>query len=606
MLFKGEKNMKLSHIQIENFRGKHYDFTPQRLNLFFDRNGAGKTSLCDAIRYGLTGMMPPNKVRNASVSIELEDGMIIQRAIGAKGSVQKLNGKRVTRDALDKTIADVIGMPADNKNDPLKNLKIASSAEILMALNSGDLLKALMQYIPEELEFDTVMSYFPNANEEIRKECETAFPKAPETFGIEKLQEAYAYFFEKRKSLNASIREKESAARTLRPTDPQRTIQEIEEEMTQLLLSEKNQEDAAKRQKEFMAALEQRKRQEGTIKRLRALVEHEPEKPKEGMETQLDQIREAAERERNEKSSAAATAQANVEFFRKVLAQLDSPVCVISKSLVCTTDKTGVRTEMEGLLKENEELLKTLNLAISTAEKRISRCIESRKQQEERRKQYEIYTRQKSELEIFEKNLVTVPEAPAKLINLNDLPVKKRKLAEEKKNAEDFAKKQKLLNEIRNDKKQSDLYTQIIRALADNGEVKSGIIQYYLKMFEATCNERAENIAPGYAFRFLPDDGVKIYVKTPRNTNGYLIEALSRGEKIVATFVLADMINQLSGAKILFVDNIEALDDTWMPAFKNLVCSEQFLAGYDHVFICGVNNKDVLETFHGLDANYLS
>lgn len=598
--------MKLSHVQIENFRGKHYDFTPQRLNLFFDRNGAGKTSLCDAIRYGLTGMMPQNKVRNASVSIQLEDGMMIQRMIGTKGAVNRLNGKRVTKEALDKTIADLIGIPAAAKEDPLKNLKIASNAEILMALNAGELLKALLQYIPEELDFDTVMSYFPEVSEDIRKECSTAFPQVPETFGIEKLQEVYAHFFEKRKFLNASIREKEAAVRALRPVEPKRTIQEIEADMTQLLLSEKNQEELVKRQKEFMTAFEQRKKQEETIKRLRTLIEHAPEKPKEGMEVQLDQIREAAEQERNEKSSQAATTKANIQFFRKVLSQLDSQVCVISKSLICTTDKTSVRAEMEGLLEENEELLKTLELAIATAEKRINRSTEARKQQEERRRQYETYCRQKSELEIFEKNLVTVPEAPAQFINLNEIPAKKQKLAAEKKNAEDFLKKQKLLSEIQESKKQSDLYTQIIKALADNGEVKSGIIKYYLQMFEMTCNERAEKIALGYAFRFIPDDGVKIYVKTPRNTNGYLIESLSRGEKIVATFVLADMINQLSGARVLFIDNIEALDDTWMPAFKNLICSEEFLAGYDHVFVCGVNNQDVLATFSGLDANYLS
>lgn len=598
--------MKLLHIKVENFRGKHYDFIPQRLNLFFDRNGVGKTSLCDAIRYGLTGMMPQNKVKNAAVSIQLENNMVIQRATGAKGSVNKLNGKRVTKEALDKTIADVIGMPVTAKDDILKNLKIASSAELLMALNAGELLKVLLQYIPEELEFDTVMSYFPNVNEAIKKECGQVFPQAPEKFGIEKLQEAYIHFRDKRKTLNASIRAQESSVRALRPVEPKRSLQEIETEMTQLLLTEKNQEEAVKRQKEYIAAFEKRKTQEENIRRLRALVEKEPEKPKDGIEEQLDRARATAEQERNEKSSQVATAQTNIEFFKKILSQLDTSACVISKKLICTTDKSGVRAEMEELLEENETLLQKLTLAIATAEKRINQCIEARRQQEEKRRQYELYMRQKAELEILEKNLVMVPEAPARLINLNEIPAKKQALAAEKKNAEDYTKKQQLLKEIQKNKNQSDLYTQIIRALADNGEVKSNIVKYYLQMFEATCNERAKKIAPGYAFRFLPNDGVQIYVKTPQNTNGYLIESLSRGEKIVATFILADMINQLSGARIMFVDNIEALDDVWMPAFKDLICSEEFLSGYDHVFVCGVNNSDVMAVFNGLDANYLS
>ncbi|MSS38008.1 AAA family ATPase [Clostridium porci] len=598
--------MKLLQVKVENFRGKRYDFVPKRLNLFFDKNGVGKTSLCDAIRYGLTGMMPQNKVKNAVVALTMENGIVVERATGQKGSVCKLNGKRVSKEALDKTVADIIGMPVASNDDILRNLKIASSAELLMALNSGDLLKALLQYIPEELDFETVVSYFPNLNDAIKKECSEVFPKMPETFGIEKLQEVYAHFFEKRKNLNASIREKESASRALRPTEPRRSLQEIETEMTELLVNEKSQEDAIKRQKEYMTAAAQRKKQDDAIRRLRMALEKEPEKPKEGMEAQLDHIRATAENERNEKSSQAATVQANIEFFQKTLSRLDDPVCVISKKLTCTTDKSGIRAEMEGLLQANEAQLKKLTAAISVAEKRIAHSIAARQANEEKRRQYEAYTRQKGELEIFEKNLVTVPEAPTQLINVNAIPARKQELAAEKRNAEDYAKKQKLLEEIKNDKAKSDLYTQILTALSDKGEVKSSIIKYYLQTFESTCNDRAKEIAPGYAFRFLPDDGVKIYVKTPKNANGYLIESLSRGEKIIATFVLADMINQLSGARIMFVDNIEALDDEWMPAFRDLVCSEAFLAGYDHVFVCGVNNSDVLSTFKGLEANYLA
>ena len=75
-----EREMELKRIVIENYRGKNFDFEPDRVNLFFKENGFGKTSLCDAIRYGLTGLIPKDDVRNTKVRILFANGLDAERS----------------------------------------------------------------------------------------------------------------------------------------------------------------------------------------------------------------------------------------------------------------------------------------------------------------------------------------------------------------------------------------------------------------------------------------------------------------------------------------------------------------------------------------------
>ena len=49
--------MKIKRIRTQNYRGKNFDLEPAKINLFFAKNGTGKTSLCDAVRYGITGLV---------------------------------------------------------------------------------------------------------------------------------------------------------------------------------------------------------------------------------------------------------------------------------------------------------------------------------------------------------------------------------------------------------------------------------------------------------------------------------------------------------------------------------------------------------------------
>lgn len=597
--------MKIKRIRTQNYRGKNFDLEPAKVNLFFAKNGTGKTSLCDAIRYGITGLIPPDNLHSGAVQIIFENGASIQRARG-KSTVCGMNGKKVTEAAMNAAIADMIGIPVPTdgkRNDVLRDIKIACSSDVLLNLSPADFSRLLMQYIPETLDTDRVLSYFEDQPQEVQDECRKAFPEMPEKFGMKKVQEVYMKYFEDRKKTNVRLKDKSAAARSLNPVNPSRPLEIVQDELTSLLAYEKNQMEAIKRQAEYAAAKRKRDMQEAEIRRLKERIATIPEKPDDAADERLNAMRAETEHVIINKTAHANGLQTNLAFFEKQLRSLDLPTCPLSEKIICTADKTEAREDLENLLRKNRELLSQTQKEISEAERKKAECLRLLGENESKKKAYAEYTKTAAEISAYEKNLVMLPEKPdSSLVNPEELTKKKRILEAEKKNAEDFERKQTLLNEAEEKKKEYALQTGMIRALEDKGPVKTRIIEYYLQQFEGVCNARAAQFAPGYVFKFHPDNGVKIYVKTPTMQSRYYpIVSCSTGEKILASFILTDMVNQLTGSRLMFVDNMEALDLEHMQGLRKLLENPEFTDEYDHIFLCGVNHLDVIKTFMGME-----
>ena len=58
--------MKLKKVQIHNWNGKKFEFAPKKLVYVFHENGYGKSSLLNALRYGISGSLPKAR-RSATV-----------------------------------------------------------------------------------------------------------------------------------------------------------------------------------------------------------------------------------------------------------------------------------------------------------------------------------------------------------------------------------------------------------------------------------------------------------------------------------------------------------------------------------------------------------
>lgn len=592
--------MKIKKIQTKNYRGKNFDLEPAKINFFFAKNGTGKTSLLDAVRYGITGLVPSDDLKGGAVQIAFDNGVSIQRARG-NVSVFGLNGKRSTETAINAAVADMVGLSVDGKKrtDVLRNLKIACSSDVLLCLSPADFSELLMEYVPESIDSERILSYFEGQSEEIISECKKAFPESFGTFGMRKVQEVYQKYLEDRKASGILLREKEVILSGLNPIMPSRPLSAINEDLTSLLASVKEQAYLLKRQAEYDTARQKREMQEKQIALLKKKVKTVPEAPKAGFAEELEAKRQIAERAIIEQTGRLSKIQANIGFFERTLAALDKSACPLSAKLICTTDKTALRAEVNTMLSQNQTLFSQTQQELLAAQKEKEQCMKRKQECDAKRKAYEEYEKICAEISVYEKNLIDLPEKPESVsLDVGTMNRRKLMLEAERTNAEDYEKKTTLSKEADDLRKLYALQTSMIRALEGKGVVRTKIIEYYLQYFESVCNDRAAQFAPGYVFKFHPENGVRVYVKTPTVKDRYYpIESCSNGEKILVSFILTDMLNQLTGTRLMFVDNVEALDHEHMIALAKLLETPEFVNEYDHIFVCGVNHLDVMKTF---------
>lgn len=591
--------MKLKRIAVENYRGKNFDFQPERVNLFFDENGSGKTSLCDAIRYGITGLVPKDDVRNTTVLIRYANGLEAERS-RAKRTTCRIDGERVTEADLNNAIMKAVKISLDD-------IEVASSTEVLSSLKPGDFLKLLLKYLPEQLDFDTVMHYFSKITDEITDECSLIFPSMPEKFDINQIQTAYDYFFTERRGLKSMLQKREGYLNGLHAVEPTRKLEAIDQDIMNLAVQEKEAAGLDKKLREYNAAKQKHESQEQRIKELKQKIKDIGAVKNPGEETPkvLEKKRADAEKLKLQASSNLAAVKSNIQLFERTLAGLDTQKCPISEKLLCTTDKTIVRAEITGLLEKNRKLQTDLENVIHTQDTVLAECSADKAKFDAEKRTYDSLLRYQSELKVYKENLTVVPDKPEADINLESVAEKKAALSREKKNYEEYQKKTDAQKEVDELRRKTKVYDYIVEALADKGEVKNAILSYYLSMFTDACNSCAKAFAPGYELRFVAEDGVKVMVKTPKSKDFVSLEALSNGEGVIAAFVLMDMLNQLSGTNLLFIDNVEALDKENLTALKKLIENPDFQSRYDHIFICGVNHASVTEVFDDINAAFL-
>lgn len=589
--------MQLSKIKVMNWKKKNFDFVPGKLNYCFRQNGYGKTSLLDAIRYGLTGSLPGYLVDGAAVEVmETSSGLDIYRARTGESTSCRLGGpegKKVTEKALNKALVDVSGIS-------LENLKLLSSGDVFSRMKPDDFLSLLSEFIPEQLTYETIISYISGFTEEMDTMLGFYLP-VDGTFGIQTIDECAAAMTDARRGLKANLTQNKQFLATLKTGEVTRTLEQIESELIDIQVAERMAKESEKKQKDYEMMEAKQKKQEAQIKEREAWKETHPAKKPDP--ASLD----GWKRERMEKDAARkkaveghATADAAIKNLERTMRYLDLPTCVISTKLACTTDKSGAKSEVSEALEKNRKLVKQYEDDIKACEARIAEINKAIDGYHVEEKKYNMYQRVENELKMLKEALVTLPEKP-EAGDGTDTAERKKKLEEEKELVTASIHRKKL--EAMNQSLESDItvYTALIDAFADKGPVKTGIIDYYVKEFEQACNTYSAK-AEGFEISFVPEDGVKVYAKTPAAAEPVYYTGLSSGEKLFVSFLVLDMLNQLTGMRMAFIDNLEQLDRRTLEYAHSILTSEEFMESYDHIFVCGVDNQDITEVFAGDDA----
>lgn len=589
--------MKLKEIEIANFKSyDNFHFAPtKKIVALTGKNGKGKSTLLEAIRYSLTGDLPNDaiqfgkKILAVALTLDDEAGTRIFRSKHVtKPSVVKVNDKTTPAKNLHELLETKTGVSHNA-------MQITTSFEFLNSLKPNEFGDFLLSYIPEELTIDEVFDYAPNLSEDAKEELRNMLPAAPVTFGMAELKECYNYYFEQRRFAKKDMDESEVLLNRFKVNGDIRDKFTVEQELNAIIKEEAKSSMYIASIDNYNKAFKLRSEQDAMVKQLTKVINENLSTAPDA--NKIKEIQQTIKRYKQELASCEQTfntlKQSKI-IMTRTLGNLNNSKCPISDKLVCTTDKTTVKQELLdhlALLESNiEELLaRSKDIQVNIAKYEQSAC-----EYHENEVLYNQKTLYQKQLDSYMMNLVDVPEKPVELNTIN-YSSKKQALQME---LDIIQKHQKHLEETQKFSELARYYkvcVEIVNALSTKGIIHESISAHYTEIFENVCNQRVQQLDANYSIKFESNNGVHISLRTSPDEHFKPMQCLSPGEKALLLFVLMDMLNQLNGLRILMMDDLDKLDAESFEHIITLLVSSELLESYDHIFLSAVNHIDTVE-----------
>ena len=609
--------MKIKKLQIMNFQGINgtfqYEFKDV-INALCLKNGSGKTSFINALRYAITGIKPSGDVTNRgadsmAVGMTFHDGTgIIRQDYTDKSARYFMNGKPVTKAVLDEMIQDRAGVLQST-------MKITTSSDVLAGLKPQEFGSLLLSYIPETLTKEKLKTLI---NEELSdaeaKEIDAFFPD--DDFSMEMIDQFYSEMTSKRKVIKKSINEAEGFLNRFGEI-PENL--ESEEELQKMLADLQDRQKGSMLYKEQMELYKQKVKERTEVLKKKEAAEKEIEKiekeikgmPEINVSEEYKQklYKELDEKQKilDEAKSVYSALKTTVNNLRKAIENLDKPVCPLSDKLKCTTDKTPLKEEWEKALKEGEE---GLQLQYKIAEKAYNEKIEHQNALKKYNEDVILYNKRKYLFDRLDSLIreinIAIPDEPvepkkyegqdySKEINaIFDKITKAKNLVKINETKEELANKQNVLKGI----------SHLIEIFAPKGIVKDSIAEYYLTVFEAQCNKKAAELKSGMRLKFEASNGVSVLTDVSGNGRYVEFSALSGGEKAYVLFIILDMLNSLTGMRMMILDELSVLDGE---AFSTLVrLIDRYKEEYDLIILATAEHDDSIRVVDELGVRRIS
>ena len=591
--------MLIKNIKIENFKSisnLDFDFEDTTVALI-GKNGRGKTAFKEAFYAGITGEFPENCIQNGkdfcSVEITLNDDTTFKRIQNReKANKVTLNGKTTTAKTLNEIITTITKLSKDV-------LKIVMSTDVLQSLQPAEFGKFVTEYIPEKLDFATVDSYMSNVSKESKQILAEVLPPMPDTFGIKQLNDGYNALVDTRKTLKREYATYEAKINSFKNTvETERDISEVENELNEILRKEGAQKSLKVALNLYNTAVVNRTNAEKNLKILEEKIKANTSlQPDIAVLENIKTERQALQKAIIDAKTLSNTIGENIRMFANTINNLNKPVCPISEKLICTTDKTHIKSELEALIASNREGLEIQKQAIETNSKKLLELDAAETKYRANESAYKEKVLLIQQYKHQKENLPTVPEKPEEttIIDYSTEIIRLRKerdaiiaLNQHKK---DIEESKKIATKIY-------YYNELCDALNAKGEVMSKINSYYMSIFDSICNTTATNLKPGLEFKFFADNGIVYHIKTDSGKQFQSFESLSSGEQLFALLVLMDMFSQLTGSRMLILDDLDKLDKTAFKDLLELVTSENIKNGYDHIILGAVDHDDIAKTIN--------
>lgn len=599
--------MFVKTINTFNFQGLKglQSFELDKITALAQPNGSGKTSLINALRFGLTGNSPKGNMINigeqsAAVKLILENGSNFSRQVFAtKGKSAKyyISDKPTNATELSRFISSEMG------GVDKKVAKFVSSGELLTSMTSQEFGELLLSYLPETMTAETVISHYPSANEEQKKIIREYF--LDKEFEISELKEFQKFIKGRRDRINEAISNCRGALNLLGDTAPKFTKEELEEKIA---VKTKERDDLLAIQanlNNYNQLLRQEQFRQQELERLDKELAN-----LNGVAHTEEELRLANELVTTTRTSAMQTRGA-IEALVSAKQDLDTaieniskPICPLSDKIVCTVDKRPVTKELE---EKRDKLIEDYKTQRSFYEQTLANIKEYENRYAQmafENQQFILMQEKQQEKERLLAQKIEIPEKPEETNSLERITQELQYLQSQMPIVENYSKKDTYLNNIEKLTKKLGDYQALYVAFSPKGEVKEKITSYYLEEFAEPCNEKAGKLFPGMKLKFITQDGVKV-LTDPNGSGEYLeFNSLSGGEQASVMFLLVSMLSSLSGMGIIILDELSVLDDN---TFENLIrILKENSNEYDMCLIALVDHADMIKTLNKHEIPILS
>jgi len=592
--------MIIKKITATNFKGfEQFILEPKgKMIAITGKNGKGKSTTTEMLRYAITGIAPENVITTGKdemmVDVSLDSGIEFTRSVHVtKPSKVTLCGKASTA----KNLADQLQSETGIEQAVMK---LASSAEVLENLKPEELGQLFLKYIPEELDFDSVISYIPNITPEMAAELSQLLPEMPELFGMSLINEAYDSFCEIRKEAKKERDNCKVKANSFIGEPPLKTLAEAEKELEDLTRQEGAAAGAIALEKAYKQAVELHEKQETSIKDLKTKIDaNSATRPNPQVLDDILAKKKICTTEIVESEKLQQTLENTIELLRKTVEDLGKPICPISNKLVCNTDRSHVEEELKDTIKENTEGLEYQKNEVAKHRQAMNDLTMKEDEYRKNASEYEKKILLMSQLTELQKNLVTVPAKPASVTTV-DYAVAKEEIKKEITKIRQYEDAEKEKAKLLILEERVKMYEAIVSALAPKGVVVEGVTKHYISIFEQVCNDRASILKPDFQIKFVYEDGVKIMCQPKAGSDFLPYSNVSAGEKAVVMFLILDMINAMCGLNILILDELEKLDKDVFECLMKLLSDPVIQNDYDHIIVCAVDHEDTINTLSNI------
>lgn len=593
--------MIFTKIGIENYRAiTHLEYEPQnKIACLAGPNGKGKSSFFSALYTGLTGNIDKTNVQNgkeaAEIQIETLDkdqNMVsITRKIPKQKSNQlKINGKTTKINDGNQFISDVINMP-------ISDFQIVTSSDVMTHLRPRDFSDFLVKYIPEKLNIDQLLKFDPtlvDAEKNLLKEK----VKNPKEITIPDIKNLYQQFRDLDLYTKREIERLEALIQTFMQEHhgPQaRTIEQIQKEINKI----------SQKEAEHLAAEKRKQASQQLLQTIQKLQEELKGKELIKLKHSAKDVYAYLQQLYNYKRPMESQLSINdntIQNLTQFISSMQKSQCPLHQDIVCQTDKSAVIQKMQSSMQSvqqnnqviKENLEKTTKM-INEYEKYYQKLLEAEKynemfvmKQDQLKEHMKVY--QASMQEIVD---VKSPET-------QDFKSEKNALMLEYQERLKYEQHLKDQDNLKKNNEFHEYYQKLIKFLAMDGIAIEKITEYYLNLFNQTIAARIQLLNIDLNVQFVLDDGISYRVYKQGIDECLEYNQLSTGEKKIIAFLILDLLNILSGARLMFLDDLNDLDTQTFEHFIQMITNPEFQKYYDHIFIGTVLNSD----FRNVLSNY--